>query len=85
MAYATPTAMRREIPTFIADEPLPQLQHLVVPHEDLAIKWLDLALFGADSALSDTAKLLLANLFSKVGTPSNNKAVDVDFSKADRA
>lgn len=83
--YATPTAMRNEIPPFIADEPLPQLQHLIVPHEDLAIKWLDLALFGADAALSDAAKLLLANLFAKVGTSSSKKVVDIDFSKADRA
>jgi hypothetical protein len=83
--YATPTAMRREIPAFIADEPLPQLQHLVVPHEDLAIKWLDLALFGADTTLSDAAKLLLANLFAKVGTPSSKKVVNIDFSKVDRA
>jgi hypothetical protein len=83
--YATPTTMRREIPAFIADEPLPQLQHLLVPHEDLAIKWLDLALFGADAALSDAAKLLLANLFAKVSTQSGKKVVDIGLSNTHRA
>lgn len=83
--YTTPPAMRREIPLFIVDEPLPQLQHLVVSHEDLAIKWLDLALFGADAALSDAAKLLLANLFAKVGTQGHKKVVTIGESKAFRA
>lgn len=80
--YSTPAAMRKEIPPFIVDEPLPQLQHLVIPHEDLAIKWLDLALFGADVALANAAKILLTNLFAKVGTQSHKKVVNIGEAKA---
>jgi TPR repeat protein len=83
--YSTPTAMRRDIPSFIAEEPLPQLQHFVVPHEDLAIKWLDLALFVGDSALANAAKLLLANLFVKVGAKASKKVVDIGETKTHRS
>ena len=73
--YATPTSLRSEIPGFIADEPLPQLQHFIVPHEDLAIKWLDIALFGQDANLAEMAKMLLGLLFTKGAAPAPQKKV----------
>lgn len=79
--YSTPPAMRKEIPPFIVDVPLTQLQHFVVPHEDLAIKWLDVALFGADAALANAAKLLLTNLYAKVGAQTHKKVVSISESK----
>lgn len=84
--YATPIALRTEIPSFIVDEPLPQLQHLIAPHEDLAIKWLDIALFGPDAVLSENTKLLLGNLFAKVdATPTSKKVVNLATSRIHKA
>ncbi len=66
--YATPVRMRREMPAFISDEPLSALQQLVVPNEELAIKWLDLALFGTNAVMSEVAKLLVPNLINEETT-----------------
>lgn len=83
--YATPLVLRTEIPSFIVEEPLPQLQHFIAPNEDLAIKWLDIALFGADATLSEMAKLLLGNLFAKAGASTSKKVINLASSKMYKA
>ncbi len=77
--YATPAGFRTEVPSFIAEEPLAQLQHFIATNEDLAIKWLDIALFGADATLAETAKLLLGNLFVREPkiAPTSKKVVSL--------
>lgn len=77
--YATPAGFRTEVPSFIAEEPLAQLQHFISANQDLAIKWLDIALFGADAALAEMAKLLLGNLFVREPkiAPTSKKVVSL--------
>ncbi len=67
--YGTPAELRTEMPSFIAEQPLPQLQHFVQQDEEVAIKWIDSALFGSDASLAEMAKLLLGALFSKPISP----------------